>query len=69
MKKLPLINIDKFEKKHTLEITSPPNCETLWLSWNTYHFQRKNNQREGIEIEWIDNPFELCSYYDYILEK
>ena len=69
MKMPPLINIDKFKKRYWLDILSP-NREMFWYALDsTYHHQTKNDQREGIEIKWEGNPFELNDNYDYILEK
>ena len=70
MKTPPLINIDKFKKRNWLDILSP-NREVFWhyhYRLNTYHYQRKNNKREGIEIEWSGNPFGL-GYFDYYTLK
>jgi len=66
MKKLPLTNIDKFEKVHCSKPWSP-NCEVFWRGRIPYHFQRKNDELEGIKITWARNPFEL--QHIYILEK
>ena len=69
MEKLPLINIEKFEKRLGLN-SLPPNGETFWYGTHaTWHYQRKNNQVEGIQIRWNGNPFGLDYNYDYILEK
>ena len=68
MKKLPLTNFDKFEKKHWTDRT--PNCELFWCGRvATHHYQYKNYQEEGIEIEWKGNPFGLDYKFDYILKK
>ena len=68
MKKLPIINFDKFEKRQGLGIL-PPNCEMFWYGFYTEHFYSKNYQPEGIGIKWKGNPFELNQYFDYILNK
>ena len=69
MKTLPLTNIDKFEKKEFI-YQRPPNCEIFWYGHNTWNYQLKNFQAEGIVIKWKDNPFELDFYRDnYVLEK
>ena len=69
MKKLPLTNIDKFEKVFWTNLWSP-NCEIFWWGiGNTYHYQHKNYQEEGIEIKWNDNLFDLSRYIPYVLEK
>ena len=67
MKKLPITNFDKFEKKYSTRYSR--NCEMFWHGTSTYHYQRKNNQPEGIQIEWENNLFELEYNSDYILEK
>jgi len=66
MKKSPLTNIDKFEKVPPTTHWSP-NCEMFWYVENTFHYQHKNDQPEGIEISWEGNPFQLESYFDYVL--
>ena len=68
MKNLPLTNFEKFEK---IIWTKPwsPNCEMFWHGTSTYHYQYKNSQTEGIEIEWDDNPFESDFNFDYVLDK
>jgi len=45
----------------------PPNREVFWITSNTYHYQAKNDQIEGIRISWKGNPFDLhkISYYNY----
>ena len=68
MKKPPITNFKKFEKipwKHIFD----GNYEVLRYTYNTFHFYLKNDQIEGIEIEWKKNPFELEHYSDYILKK
>ena len=71
MKIPPLTNFEKFKKRHWKGIDWPENSELLWYGMNyTYHYnQRKNAQKEGIQIRWNGNPFGLDYNYDYILEK
>ena len=69
MKTLPITNFEKFEKI----IWSKPwssNCKIIWYGMDaTWHYQRKNNVRVGIEIKWKGNPFELGFNFNYVLEK
>ena len=68
MKKIPITNLDCFEK--SARFTWLRKCETFWYGAHaTWHYLRKNNQVEGIQIRWNGNPFELDHNYDYILEK
>ena len=68
MKNLPLTNFDKFEKKLWTDHT--PNCEVFWsVASVTFHYQRKNDEREGIENIWKGNPFDLYINCNYVLEK
>ena len=68
MKKLPITNFDKFEKKYSTRYSR--NCEMFWHGMSTYHYQYKNSQTEGIEVKWEGNPFKLIYYSDiYVLEK
>ena len=68
MKPVPLTNFDKFKKVPWDEFFYG-NYEVLYYTYNTFHFYIKNDQIEGIEVEWEKNPFKLESYFDYILEK
>ena len=64
----PITNFNKFEKVHwRSHLFLQSNCEFFGYSGNTYHYHRKNNQHEGIEIKWKDNPFELDYKFDYVL--
>jgi len=69
MKKLPLTNFDKFEKR-PLGCGVPSNSELLW-AWpkESHYCLVKNNQVEGIKIKLEGNPFNLDFDFDYILEK
>ena len=69
MKKQLITNFDKF-KKRNLFCFLTPNCEIILYGGNTNHYQLKNDQVDGIKIEWKGNPFLLGPLVElYILNK
>ena len=71
MKKLPIINFDKFEKNcYRRQLVS--NCEVFWHyhhELNTHHCQVNNSQLEGVEIVWEGDPFHLIYNLGFIYLK
>ena len=70
MKKTLITNFNEFKRFSWKSVTNPPNYKVIWYGHeNTWYFQRKNKQKEGVQIIWKGNPLDLKQHYFYFSEK